>query len=44
MEFMEIIMKFVLQVVASAVGIYIAYLIIKRWEKHHGNRSTPKSE
>lgn len=44
MDYTKIILSFIQQVVASAIGIYIAYLIIQRWEKHHGNRSKTKSK
>lgn len=44
MDYIEFLFSFIRQVIASMIGIYIAYVIIKKWEKHHGNSSTPKSK
>ena len=44
MDCTEFLLSFIRQVIASMIGIYIAYLIIKKWEKYHGKRSTPKSK
>ena len=44
MDYTEILFSFIRQVIASMIGIYIAYAIIKKWEKHHGNSSTPKGK
>lgn len=44
MDYTEFLFSFIRQVIASMIGIYIAYVIIKKWEKHHGNSSTPKSK
>ena len=44
MGYIEFLFSFIRQVIASMIGMYIAYVIIKKWEKHHGNSSTPKSK
>lgn len=44
MDYTEILFSFIRQVIASMIGIYIAYAIIKKWEKYHGKRSTPKGK
>lgn len=44
MDYIKILLSFLQQIVTSAIGIYIAYLIIQRRKKHHDNRSKKKSE
>lgn len=44
MDYIEFLLSFIRQVIASMIGIYIAYIIIKKWEKHHGNSGTSKSK
>lgn len=44
MEQFTNITDFVISALPCVVGIIIGEVIIKVWEKHHGNSSTPKSE